>query len=122
MIIINKRSILRKTLEVIITVCGWIFLITFLYQFIINFDMKVSFKFYSLTLANSNAIVLFTAIVTILSSGLLMSWSSYNKRKYGSLKRRNFPSPTTNEEMMEYYKVSEDQLKKIQKDRYTELV
>ncbi|MBM7649914.1 poly-beta-1,6-N-acetyl-D-glucosamine biosynthesis protein PgaD [Bacillus ectoiniformans] len=121
MIIQKESSILRSILEGIITLLGWLFLATFLFYLIINFEWGISFKFYSLTLANVNAILLFTLIMALLCVALLMAWSTYNKKKFGHLRRRKFPSPTTTKEILDYYQISEEQLEKIQEEKYVEV-
>jgi poly-beta-1,6-N-acetyl-D-glucosamine biosynthesis protein PgaD len=120
MIIHSKQSKLRKAIDLLFTFFGWLFLTVFLYNFISHFERNIDFKFHELNLANANSILLITILVVITSAAALSWWSSYNKRRFGHLKRRTFPPQTNRKELAEYFQVSENELKIIQIDSYIE--
>ncbi|MBT2684197.1 poly-beta-1,6-N-acetyl-D-glucosamine biosynthesis protein PgaD [Bacillus sp. ISL-37] len=120
MIINSKQSKPRKIIDLLFTFFGWLFLTVFLYNFISQFERNIDFKFHELNLANANSILLITILVVITSVAALSWWSSYNKRRFGHLKRRTFPPQTNRKELAEYFQVSENELEIIQIDSYIE--
>ncbi|MBT2694783.1 poly-beta-1,6-N-acetyl-D-glucosamine biosynthesis protein PgaD [Bacillus sp. ISL-55] len=120
MIINNKQSKPRKIIDLLFTLFGWAFLALFLYNFITHFEGDLDFTFLELNLANANSILLITVLVVITSVVFLSWWSSYNRRKYGHLKRRTFPPQTSEKELGEYFQVAEDELQSIQNSNYFE--
>lgn len=120
MIVNVRQSKLRKIIDILLTFFGWVFLAVFLYNLITHFNGHLDFKFYVLSLANANTILLITFLVIFASAASLGWWSSYNRRKYGHLKRRTFPSQASEKELAEYFQVTEEELRKIQNDDYIE--
>ncbi|CAM3956600.1 poly-beta-1,6-N-acetyl-D-glucosamine biosynthesis protein PgaD [Mesobacillus thioparans] len=120
MIIISKQSKPRKIIDLLLTFFGWLFLIVFLYNFSSHFERNLDFTFLELNLANANSILLITIGVVITSAAALSWWSSYNKRKFGHLKRRTFPPQTNPKEIAQYFQLKEDELKRIQNEKYIE--
>lgn len=120
MIINSKQSKPRKIIDLFFTFFGWVFLILFLYNFSSHFDRDLDFTILELNLDNANSILLFTFLVVITSAAALSWWSSYNKRKFGHLKRRTFPPQTNEKDLAEYFQVTEVELENIKKDSYIE--
>jgi poly-beta-1,6-N-acetyl-D-glucosamine biosynthesis protein PgaD len=120
MIINSKQSKPRKIIDLFFTFFGWLFLILFLYNFSSHFERNINFTFLELNLANANSILLITILVVITSAAALSWWSSYNKRKFGHLKRRTFPQQTSPTEIAEYFQLEEYELKKIQNEKFIE--
>lgn len=120
MIIKSTQSKPRKIIDILLTFFGWVFLALFLINFITHFEGRLDFTFLELNLANANSILLITVIVVIVSAAFLSWWSSYNRRKYGHLKRRTFPPQTSEKELGEYFMVAEDELRRIQNSNYIE--
>ncbi len=120
MIIISKQSKPRKLIDLLLTFFGWLFLILFIYNFSSHFERNLEFSILELNLNNANSILLITIGVAITNAAALSWWSSYNKRKFGHLKRRTFPKPTSPKEMAEYFQVKEDVLKRFQNEIYLE--
>jgi poly-beta-1,6-N-acetyl-D-glucosamine biosynthesis protein PgaD len=120
MIINSKQSKPRKIIDLLFTFFGWLFLTLFLYNFISHFESNIDFKFLELNLANANSILLITILVVITNVAALSWWSSYNKRRFGHLKRRTFPPQTNDKELAEYFQVSENELESIKIDNYIE--
>ncbi len=118
MIINNKQSKPRKLIDLLFTLFGWAFLALFLYNFITHYEGTMNFIFLELNLANANSIILITILVVILSAAFLSWWSSYNRRKYGPLKRRNFPPQTGEKELAEYFQVTEVEHINIRESNY----
>lgn len=121
MIINIKQSRYRKTLDIFLTIFGWIFLTLFFINFISHLNSKLNLRFYLLSLSNANAILIFTFSAIVVSSTSLLWWSSYNKRKYGYLRRRKFPPRTNSEEIAEYFQISKIELRKIYDEKYIEI-
>lgn len=121
MIINIKQSKFRKSLDFLLTITGWIFLLLFLHNFLNHLNSHLSMKFYLLALSSADAIVIFTICILGISAALLVWWSFYNKRKYGSLKRRRFPQPANDKEVADYFKKNEDEIGLLQNDRYIDI-
>jgi poly-beta-1,6-N-acetyl-D-glucosamine biosynthesis protein PgaD len=121
MIINSKQSKPRKIIDILLTFFGWMFLTLFLYNFITHFEGTLDFTFLELKLANANSIMLITIGMVIASAAFLSWWSSYNRRKYGSLKRRTFPPQTSEKELAEYFELKEDEVREIQNNKYYEI-
>jgi poly-beta-1,6-N-acetyl-D-glucosamine biosynthesis protein PgaD len=121
MIINIKQSKLRKSLDLLLTIFGWIYLILFLFNFATHLNTNLNLRFYYLNLSNANAILIFTFLILVISSAALIGWSSYNKRKYGFLKRRNFPETANVKEISEYFQITEEELRLIQNSNYFEI-
>ncbi|WP_066303528.1 poly-beta-1,6-N-acetyl-D-glucosamine biosynthesis protein PgaD [Bacillus sp. FJAT-29814] len=120
MIIKVQQSRIRTFIEFLITLFGWFFLLLFLYNVSLHFQTRLNYRFYLLNLSNTNSIMLFTFFSFAIATGSMMWWSSYNKRKYGPLKRRKFPLPTDNQEISAYFQISEEDVKRNQDSRYVE--
>jgi poly-beta-1,6-N-acetyl-D-glucosamine biosynthesis protein PgaD len=120
MIINSKQSKPRKIIDILLTFFGWVFLALFLYNFITHFEGTLDFTFLELKLANANSILLITIGMVIASAAFLSWWSSYNRRKYGPLKRRTFPPQTSEKELAEYFELKEDEIREIQNNKYYE--
>ncbi|MBS8265684.1 poly-beta-1,6-N-acetyl-D-glucosamine biosynthesis protein PgaD [Mesobacillus boroniphilus] len=120
MIINSKQSKPRKIIDILLTFFGWLFLALFLYNLITYFEGDLDFTFIELNLANANSILLITVLVVIVSAAFLSWWSSYNKRKYGPLKRRTFPPQTSQKELAEYFELTEEEIRQIQSNQYIE--
>ncbi|MBT2661714.1 poly-beta-1,6-N-acetyl-D-glucosamine biosynthesis protein PgaD [Bacillus sp. ISL-45] len=118
MIINNKQSRPRKIIDLLFTLFGWAFLALFLYNIITYFEGTLDFTFLELNLANANSIMLITILVVIISAAFLSWWSSYNRCKYGALKRRTFPPQACGKEMAEYFQVTEDEHMNIRESNY----
>jgi poly-beta-1,6-N-acetyl-D-glucosamine biosynthesis protein PgaD len=120
MVINSKQSKPRKIIDILLTFFGWVFLTLFLYNFITHFEGTLDFTFLELKLANANSILLITLFVVITSAAFLNWWSSYNRRKYGPLKRRTFPSQTSEKELAEFFEITEEEIRVIQDNKYNE--
>ncbi|GAM16286.1 poly-beta-1,6-N-acetyl-D-glucosamine biosynthesis protein PgaD [Mesobacillus selenatarsenatis] len=120
MIINSKQSNPRKIIDILLTFFGWMFLALFLYNFITHFNVTVDFTFLELNLANANSILLITVFLVITSAAFLSWWSSYNRRKYGPLKRRTFPRATSEKELGELFELTEGEVREIQYYKYYE--
>lgn len=121
MIIKLNRSKARVCLDILLTIFGWLFLLLFLYYFVIHLGSEFSLRFYWLSISNANAIVNFTILYSGLITLSLLWWSTYNKRKYGSLRRRAFPQPTRNHEIASYFQLTEEEIERVQNDKYVEV-
>lgn len=121
MIINIKQSKFRKSLDLLFTILGWIFLFLFVYNFVAHFNTKLNVRFYYLNLSNANAILNFTFLLFVISFSVLSWWSYYNKRKYGFLKRRKFPESANDKEISDFFQISEEELRLIQDSRYVEI-
>jgi poly-beta-1,6-N-acetyl-D-glucosamine biosynthesis protein PgaD len=121
LIIQQRASKLRKSIEVIFTLAGWGFLAVFLFNLATHFQRRLSFAFYTLTISNTGAIVLFTLLTLIIGTGTLLYWSHYNKKKFGGLTRRKPPEPVTTKEIAEFFQLTESDVEKLQNEKYITL-
>lgn len=121
MIINIKQTKIRKSLDLLLTIFGWIYLFLFLYNFVTHLTIKLNLKFYILNLSNANAIVFFTLLILVISSAILAGWSAYNKSKYGFLNKRRFPQPANDKEISEYFEITEEELRLFQSGKYLEI-
>lgn len=121
MIINVKQTKFRQSLDLLLTIFGWIYLFLFLYNFVTHLNMKLNLRFYILNLSNANAILIFTFLILVISSASLGWWSAYNKSKYGFLNRRSFPQPANDKEISKYFEITEEELSLFQNGKYLEI-
>ncbi|HPM75159.1 MAG TPA: poly-beta-1,6-N-acetyl-D-glucosamine biosynthesis protein PgaD [Saccharofermentans sp.] len=62
--------------------------------------------------------LIYALLVIILVVILVMTfWRSYNSIRFGKLRRRQMPLNVSDKEISDYFKVSEEQVKKYKKER-----
>ncbi|MGL5541374.1 MAG: hypothetical protein ACRDBX_07070 [Erysipelotrichaceae bacterium] len=54
----------------------------------------------------------------VLFALLLLGWRTYNKKRFGGLRRRKYPTPTSDEEMLALELVQEEDYYTLQSQRY----
>ncbi|WP_078552727.1 poly-beta-1,6-N-acetyl-D-glucosamine biosynthesis protein PgaD [Bacillus alkalicellulosilyticus] len=120
MIISIKKTRVRKIVESICTGLGWLFLLFFIYTLLTYVKPEFNYQFYVIAISNSNSIIIFTGFVFLMMFIMLISWGTYNKLRYGPLNRRAFPADTQLEEVATYFELTEEEVTKIQEERYIE--
>lgn len=121
MIINVKQTKFRKSIDLLLTIFGWIYLFLFLYNFVTHLNLKLNLRFYILNLSNATAILIFTFFIVVISSASLGWWSAYNKSKYSCLNRRRFPHSVNDKEISEYFGITVEELRLFQSGKYLEI-
>ena len=112
-IVSSNQPLINKIIAVLINVMMWTYMVlvyAFFISALFNTDLwitknlKVSF---SLSNAEIRNFTLWTFVLFLFFLVVLLSWRTYNKRRFGSLKRRVYPSDTTNEDMLALKLISE---------------
>ncbi|MFT8322534.1 MAG: poly-beta-1,6-N-acetyl-D-glucosamine biosynthesis protein PgaD [Bacillus sp. (in: firmicutes)] len=107
--------------EYLITTFGWIYFFVFLYILLNNIHVGfVPISFRSIGIYNSMSIIEITLLFFVSSIFLLLSWSIYNKKKFGSLTRRKFPFETTKEDLSNAYKITVEEIIDVQNCKWVE--
>jgi len=61
--------------------------------------------------------VITTLILSVVIFAIVMGWSVYNYRKYGKLNRRKFPKPVTDDELLQYFDITPEQLDRLKNSK-----
>jgi len=105
-IVKSKQPIFNRILAILINIVMWAYTLTVFYFFIgslINSDiwltrqLKLSFRMDNTAI---RSFMFWTFVLFLCFFGGLLLWKHYNKRKFGSLKRRIYPEKTTQEDLM----------------------
>lgn len=90
---------IKKLIEDVITILLWI---GFLYSanHYINIELFIN-----------------TLYIAIVSFIIMIGWKMYNIKRFGGLKRRTYPKDTTIEELVEFFKISEDKIREMQNSK-----
>ena len=122
-IVNSKRIWWREAIVGIFTLLVWLYCLTVIYFFIdavfsLNHKypllFKIVFKMTNMDIRNFFKIV---GILFILIYLLLSSWSYYNRKRYGNLTRRKYPSLTTKEDLMNLNMIDEITYEKLQNEK-----
>lgn len=112
-LIASKQPLINKIVAVSINGVMWTYMVLVYAFFISAFfntdlwitrDLKSSFL---LSNAEIQSFALWTLALFLFFLGALLSWRTYNKRRFGSLKRRVYPIDTTMGDMLELNLMSE---------------
>ena len=105
-VIKSKVNILKKLISILFTTLMWAYsFLAFLIfvSAIINYNNDfISILKTSLNINNRSIIdFLLKCLIFFLGSYLILTlWKIYNKRRYGKLNRRQYPAPSTDEDML----------------------
>jgi biofilm PGA synthesis protein PgaD len=122
-IIKSKRSWLSEVVVGLFTLLVWVYCLTVVYFFVdalfsLNHEYPALFKtIFKMTNNDIWDIFKIGAILLISIYILLSAWGSYNKKKYGSLRRRKYPAPTTEEDLMKLNMIDEITYEELQNER-----
>jgi len=123
-IIDGRQKLWIRILEYIFTTLGWMYILTYVI-FIIYGSLALTFGWYipDLWIYNRHMLeetsnLIYALLVIILVVILVMTfWRSYNSIRFGKLRRRQMPLNVSDKEISDYFKVSEEQVKKYKKER-----
>lgn len=105
-IVKSKQPLFNRVLALLINILMWAYTLTVIYFFIgslFNSDnwltrqLKMNFR---ITNTAIRSFMFWTFVLFLCFFGGLLLWRHYNKRKFGSLKRRIYPGNTTQEDLM----------------------
>jgi poly-beta-1,6-N-acetyl-D-glucosamine synthesis protein len=122
-IIKSKRSLWREVVVGIFTLLVWVYCLTVVYFFVdalfyLNHEFPALFKtIFKMTTNDIWDIFKIGAILLISMYILLSAWGSYNKKKYGSLRRRKYPAPTTEEDLLKLNIIDEISYEELKNER-----
>ncbi|MFZ5824310.1 MAG: poly-beta-1,6-N-acetyl-D-glucosamine biosynthesis protein PgaD [Bacillota bacterium] len=117
-----QRPVIRL-IEWLFTLLMWSALIIFFAQVVavtLKIDSPLQWSIFAV-----GDYMLGIQVVTLaagLLTGLILGyWALYNKRKYGPLRRRKFPSPVSDDEVARYLGLSLEQVEYLQTEPWVEL-
>ncbi|MCR5104131.1 MAG: poly-beta-1,6-N-acetyl-D-glucosamine biosynthesis protein PgaD [Eubacterium sp.] len=127
-LIVGRQKKWKKIIEWIITIIGWIVMLTYvLYVIYGNLAIKNNWIIPNLGIFNKEMIqevnryyyILF--IVLLVSFIVFIIWKNYNKRKYGSFHRREFRPSVKAEEIALKFEMTKAQVIEMQSNKITVL-
>lgn len=122
-IIHSKRVWWNELIVGLFTLLVWIYCLTVIALFvdaIFSLNNEYLFLFKIIFKMNNSDIKEFLFIGAIIFSIIytsLIVWSVYNRRKYGKLKRRKYPTDTTREDMLNLNIIDEDIYELLQNNK-----
>jgi len=78
-------------------------------------------KFFRMNNVDIRDFLIFSLVLLVVIYLLLDLWSYYNRKRYGNLARRQYPDPTTKEDLMSLDLIDETTYEKLQKAKIVEL-
>ncbi|WP_058487019.1 poly-beta-1,6-N-acetyl-D-glucosamine biosynthesis protein PgaD [Defluviitalea phaphyphila] len=120
-IIDNKQKQKKVFFERLLTITGWIFMLYNAIQIIatiILWIFSIRNTYYTF---EDNVEVIYTFFILIILALaifiIIITWSTYNLKKYGKLRRRKFAKNVSDEDIITYFNITEEKLKSMKKDR-----
>lgn len=124
-LIYGRQKKWKKIIEGIITIFGWIVILSFVIYYIYgNMTLKrgkIPFEFFYLNrrmLREINKYCFIAFIAFLILVILLILWKNYNYYRFGRLKRRKFKAAVDNKEVAEMFEIDEAFVTKMQSERY----
>ena len=123
-LILGKQKTWKKILEWFFTILGWLIILTYVGYIIYgNLAIKHGWSLPEFLFLNREMIEevnnYYVIIFIVFLVGLLIffAWKTYNKHRFGGLRRRKFRPAVTNEELQEKFNVDSELLYHLQHDR-----
>lgn len=119
-IVKTHRSIFREIAIFLLSLVAWTYCIAVIWFFVdsifaMNHAIPEKIRDYfgmdAGTVRRFSALILLLFVLFFL---LLMAWSIYNKRKFGSLRRRKYPEKTTEEELLDLHMIDRGVYRELQ--------
>lgn len=119
----TKHSIFRKIFELVLTIIFWGYTLVVTWFFVsaligVN-DRYIATVKTALNVTNADirGLLAFGLIALLVSALVLFVWRTYNKKRYGSLNRRQPPTPTTIEELAALGLMDESEILRLQTEK-----
>ena len=122
-IIKSDRSWIREAVVGLFTMLVWVYCLNVVYFFVdalfsLNHEFPALFKTIFKMTNNDIWDIIKIGIILLISIYILLTvWGNYNKKKYGSLRRRKYPTPTTEEDLMNLNLIDEITYEELQNER-----
>ena len=124
----RKRKVRSRVIEGAVTTVGWVYLLVASLQVIASLAMwyfninHLSTELFSIdSMQDTVKVVSVTWIVVLIGFLIMYFWRSYNINRFGSLRRRSFPSEVTVKEMAEHFQLSPEAVEAFQSEKIIEL-
>jgi len=124
MIIDGKQKKNLRLVEGLLTTFGWIYVISILSQIIgsivlwyFNIDYILNELFMFDTVKDTIKVIGITFIIAIISMTVLYIWSKYNKLKFGSLNRRDFPKDVVIDDLSHCFNIENEIILQFQNSK-----
>ena len=115
----TRRSFFRELVIVLLTIVAWLYCLAVIYFFVdsllgLNHWIPGLVREYFQTDSGDvRTFVFFIGLLYVLIFVLLLAWSIYNKKKFGLLRRRKYPTDTTDQDILALGMIDEDVFEKI---------
>lgn len=120
----SKSSWLQKLVLWMTTTVVWMYSLVALYVFV-GGAMNLNTPYLStiksalnITNYSIQTFLLLMLGLMVLFALLLLGWRTYNKKRFGGLRRRKYPTPTSDAEMLALELVQEEDYYTLQSQRY----
>lgn len=124
LIIRSRKNWLDEGVLAVLSLLGWSYCLLVIYFFIsaiMDFNdrfisiIKISFK---MTNQDIREFVLEGLLIWMAFYFALWLWKVYNTRRFGSLTRRKYPKPATNEDLLALQLMKEEDMELVQQSKY----
>jgi poly-beta-1,6-N-acetyl-D-glucosamine biosynthesis protein PgaD len=122
-IIRSKRIWWRELVVGLFTLLVWLYCLTVIYFFIdaifsLHHEYPLLFRIvFKMTDMDIKDYLKLGGILFIMIYLVLSGWSYYNRKRYGNLTRRKYPSPTTKEDLMNLNMIDEITYEELQNEK-----
>lgn len=124
MIIDGRQKPRKRLVEYFVTASGWVIMGSFVVQFVLSamlwyFGLKYVRHF---LWAKNEPLVTWhmtetTLIVAALSFAIMAGWGTYNRRRFGSLRRRSMPVAVSSQDLEKLFGLSDSTVATLQTSR-----
>ena len=123
-IIDGKQVWWKKILEILFSGLAWAFILIYfiyvIYGFICLEIGKSPFTFWIYTvemLRETKKLLFITFIVLLIEIVFMIFWKEYNRRKFGSLRRRTFKPDANVEQMADFFEIPKEALVRMRSEK-----
>ena len=126
-IIQEERPLVIKSIEVLVTVLLWLYLLSILTLVVtITCDLDFEWKRILLVIFQIQAedvqnIIYKIGMFSVIFFIIQFVWVQYNYRMFGSLKRRRFPKDVQPQDLAQYFSLTEEEIQYFQKNNIIKL-
>ena len=124
LIIVGNRSTFRFIFDVILTLFFWVYsllVIAFFVSAMVGYSNSFS-RILNMSFNTTNSqvrILLLIGVIFFCSFYVLLRTNRYyNKKRFGSLARRTYPKPVTNQDLNKLELMDEETIKRLQSEDY----